>query len=247
MKVAWVTHRDPEKYVGGAEVNELEMIKARPTGVEVTMIRPGGVEPGLDEFDEVIVTGIYGYSPRELNIIGRSKPLFWVQDTQFSSHWFYELCDVVIFLNEMHRAYEVKMNPQVEYRQYFINHAYIPEFSEIRDDKKHVPHTALWAHRPMAHKGLDNAADWAKEREIPLTVLVHRPRYQVLSAMQNHHFFLMLPHSFDAGPRAVMEAQLSGCEIIVNDKVGIWEDVEAMRAHMATADKTFWQIVEATS
>lgn len=80
---------------------------------------------------------------------------------------------------------------------------------------------AVWAARDVAHKGRDNARRWASEQGVPLLEFSGAPRGEVLDAMARARWFVHLPHSpFDPCPTTVIEAELAGCEIVVNGLVG---------------------------
>jgi hypothetical protein len=102
---------------------------------------------------------------------------------------------------------------------------------------------ALWAHRPEPHKGLDRAVEWAEQNHVDLEVVVGRPQEYVRHMMQLASHFVLLSHIFDPGPRSVMEAQLCGCELVV-DNVGYWDEPpEQLRERIDKADQAFWSLV----
>jgi len=240
MKIAWVSHRDYQG-LGGAESSDRAMISRRPESVEVTWISPGGVGEGFADFDEVVLSGLWGFSPHEFGVIARAHPVFWVHDTQFSGNWIYHEARQLICLTEGHAEYEIEKNPLLKREQILINPGWF-DVTECKSQGNDVPR-ALWAHRPEAHKGLDLAAEWAEENGIPLDVMVNRPRSEVLDAMGRYEHFVLLSHIFDPGPRAVMEAQLSGCHVVVNEEVGCFDDADDLRVTVDTADKFFWETV----
>jgi hypothetical protein len=237
--LAWVSHRDYEG-VGGAESADREMIARRPDGVEVTWVGPGGADETLHDFDVVVLTGMYSFTPRELATISKCKPFFWVHDTQFSGNWMYLDAKTVICLTLGHIDYEMEKNPLLPRNRVVMNPGGMDVSEPYSKDK--LPR-ALWAHRPEYHKGLDLAAEWVEEHGVELDVLVGRPRTEVLEAMSTHQFFILLSHIYDPGPRSVMEAQLSGCNLVTNDMVGIIEDIDLLKDLLSSADKKFWELV----
>jgi hypothetical protein len=61
--------------------------------------------------------------------------------------------------------------------------------------------------------------------------------------MSRAKYFILLSDVFDPGPRAVMEAQLSGCELIL-DNVGYFDMGKAeLRQEIDTAADRFWEVV----
>lgn len=244
MKVAWVSHRDIKGGTGGAEASDLEMVTLyRPAELEITQLKPGGVG-NLEGFDKVIVTGWYGYSARELNVISRAKPVLWVHDAQMSGHWLYEEASTIICLSPEHVAYELEKNPALPESKFTLNCGGM--------DTEHVqsytagiePTRALWAHRPVPHKGLDLAVQWAEEQGIALDVLVGRPREEVLQSMVLHEYFVLMSYIFDPCPRAVLEAQLLGCRLAVNENVGGYFalDGDELAGMLASNGQRFWEV-----
>lgn len=242
LKVAWVSHRDPN-FNGGAEAADNEMLAQRPEGVDVCYVRPGGVEREfMEQFDHIIVTGFWGFMPRELNILDKFKPVLWMHDLEMSGHWLYEGASKLILLSEQHKQWELKANTMIHQDRIFLNPGTL-DTTGIIDDLDHQEGTALWAHRPAPHKGLDLAADWAQAEGKELIVLVNRPRAQVLQAMADIEYFVLMSHIYDPGPRSVMEAQLSGCKLAINENVGWWDlDRDELRELLGGAAKSFWQL-----
>jgi glycosyltransferase involved in cell wall biosynthesis len=247
MNVAWVSHRPWDPANGGAEAADFAMHEQRPEGTHVTLLGPGAVtEDELDQYDRVVVTGIWGFSSRELNILGRLHPIFWVHDCQVSGHWFYGEVSKLILLSPPHIDYELSKLPIIRKDRIFLNPGPM-NVNEIRNarrsDKKDLSIEALWAHRPEPHKGLDLAAQWAKENHVELEVLVNAPRLTVLQKMWSAQQFVLLSHIFDPGPRAIMEAQIQECRLVINENVGYWEDDDQLFDILENSASTFWALV----
>jgi hypothetical protein len=245
MKIAWVCHRDILEGKGGAEESDFEMLRyCRPDDLDITQIKPGGVGT-LEEFEKVIVTGWYGYSARELNAIARRKPVLWAHDAQMSGHWLYEEASTIICLTPQHMEYELEKNPALPPERFtlncgWMNAARIQGFaSETREGR-----AALWAHRPVPHKGLDLALEWAQENDVRLDVLVGRPQDEVLRSMATHEWFVLMSYIFDPGPRSVIEAQLLGCKLAVNDNVGGYFDYDddKLAKMLMSNGQSFWEV-----
>jgi hypothetical protein len=96
-------------------------------------------------------------------------------------------------------------------------------------------------------KGLENAIQWAESQKIPLTIYYNKPRHVVLETMSRAKHFVFLPNSFDAEPRSVIEAVLSGCKVATNDFAGItsvpnWRDTDNLRGLVESAGTRFWEL-----
>lgn len=239
MRVAWVTHRAFDDF-GGAERADKQMLTRRPDDVEVTVVRPGGVDEDLSEFDRIVVAGIYGFTPVELHILGRLKPIVWAHDMQFTGHWFYDEAAIFIALNKVHLEWE-KEKTAFKRTQLEVNPGWM-DTADLHEDHPVKPGTALWAHRNIDHKGLDLAMKWADDNHAELEILVDRPREEVINAMKTSEYFVLLSKIRDPGPFAVMEAQLCGCELVL-DNVGTWDDTDELREVLNNADKHFWGLV----
>jgi glycosyltransferase involved in cell wall biosynthesis len=75
-----------------------------------------------------------------------------------------------------------------------------------------------------------------------LEILMDRPREEVIAAMRRTMYFVLLSKIQDPGPFAVMEAQLCGCYLVL-DNVGSWPDADELREVLNNADKDFWGLV----
>ena len=238
MRVAWVTHRPFDDF-GGAERADRMMLLRRPEDVQVTVVRPGGVDEDLGEFDRVVVAGVYGFSSGELRILARLKPIVWAHDMQFTGHWLYDEAEHFIALNAVHLEWE-KEKSLFKRTKLHINPGWM-DTAELFPGEK-VELTALWAHRNIDHKGLDLAMKWADEGPMELEILIDRPREEVITAMRRAMYFVLLSKIQDPGPFAVMEAQLCGCKLIL-DSVGSWPDADELREVLNNSDKDFWGLV----
>lgn len=249
MKVAWLTHREWNPEVGGAEAVDISAATDRPKGIDLTVFWPGGVDETLLDFDRIVVSGFYGFSARELNFVQDvgHKTTLWLHDVQMTGHWLYTVVNTLIFSSPQHQEFELDNQPSLEPKRALINPGYmdVEEINEgVSDLQYGQRHDALWAHRPVVHKGLDLAVEWAKENDVVLDVLVGRPRQQVWRAMAQHQYFVLLSHIFDAGPRAVIEAQLLGCELVLNDNVGWFdESIPELRDRLSRANDELWEAV----
>jgi hypothetical protein len=239
MRIAWVTHRAFDDF-GGAERADKQMLMRRPEDVQVTLIRPGGVAADLEDYDRVVVAGMFGYDSGELRILANLKPIIWAHDMQFTGHWLYDEASIFVALNPTHLEWEKEKNKFLR-TQLEVNPGWM-DTADLRDEFPHLPNTALWAHRNMDHKGLDLAMAWADENHVELEILVDRPREDVIANMKVREHFILLSKIPDPGPFAVMEAQLCGCKL-VTDNVGLWPDADELREVLNNADKHFWGLV----
>lgn len=239
LRIAWITHRPFDDF-GGAERADRQMLERRPEGVDVMIIRPGGVDEDLADFDRIVVAGMYGFSTGELHILARLRPVVWAHDMQFTGHWLYDEASHFIALNQMHLDWEKEKN-LFKRTELHLNPGWM-DTTDLHTDEPKIYGSALWAHRKIDHKGLDLAMAWAADKGLELTVMSDSPRETVLQAMKNAQYFVLLSKIRDPGPFSVMEAQLCGCELVL-DNVGYWPDGYELRNRLSTADTDFWELV----
>lgn len=238
MRIAWVTHRSFDD-TGGAERADRMMLDRRPDDVKVTLIGPGGVADDLEDYDRVVVAGMYGFSSSELRILSRMSPVVWAHDMQFTGHWLYDEASIFIALNATHLKWEKEKarfkRPQIE-----INPGWMD--TNLCYALTKSPGSALWAHRNISHKGLGRAIEWADATGADLEIMMNQPHQKVLEAMRVAEQFVLLSEIRDPGPFAVMEAHLCECKLVL-DNVGVWEDRDELRETLNNADKHFWGLV----
>jgi hypothetical protein len=66
--------------------------------------------------------------------------------------------------------------------------------------------------------------------------------------MSRAKHFVFLPQGFDAEPRAVIEAVLSGCQIHTNELAGItsvpnWQDPDTLTNLVTNSKELFWETI----
>lgn len=121
------------------------------------------------------------------------------------------------------------------------------------------------------HKGVWEAAEYVRKRGIPLIVYgtasstsyfdkvsCHPsvifggtlPYERVIKVMAKADMFIHIPNWVEPYGRTVIEARLSGCRCIFNDRVGAasysWWDksVDELKQFWDTRDKAFWEIID---
>jgi hypothetical protein len=107
---------------------------------------------------------------------------------------------------------------------------------------------ALWAARYHPQKGPDEAKLWAQANNLPLIMMYDKTRTEVLETMSRAKHFVFLPNGFDAEPRVIIEAVLSGCEVHTNDLAGItsipnWREPEVLTKLVESSSDLFWETV----
>tara|TARA_Y100000310_G_scaffold235174_1_gene238190 strand:+ start:769 stop:3273 length:2505 start_codon:yes stop_codon:yes gene_type:complete len=99
-------------------------------------------------------------------------------------------------------------------------------------------------------KGTDDAVEYAKENQLEFEIVNNLSYNDMLKKIAESKGLIFLPKAGDTCPRIVIEAQLLGCELILNDNVQHkdepwFENSHTTLEHMESRATFFWQkIVE---
>jgi hypothetical protein len=251
--IAWVTHhlpRDtdsdnpahlPGKYVGGAEMTDAALLANAP--VDVDIVPAWEWERALD-VDHVIITGTDLLPDHAMRRLASTSPTVFLHHEQTRDDARRQLIDaarVLILHTPAHEAIERRWtNPQ---RVELVLSPMDPTECRIEPKQDH----AVWAQRMHDLKGPRAARMWAIKNGIELQMLTNAPRAEVLDALAAARWFVHLPLGFESESRATIEAVLSGCECITNERVGItsvdgWQDIGRLSDMVATASERFWSV-----
>ena len=255
MKVAWLTHHLPRetdsehpahlpgKYVGGAEMTDADLIAAKPEEVEISVFDPTQWEQAM-ELDHIIITGTDLLRDEAMIALSKKNPTVFIHHQQSPNLARMHLIDssrVLIVHTPAHEALERKWTDPKR-----VEHVLSPlDISECRIEPKQ--NHAVWAQRVHDLKGPRTAAMWAARQGLELLMITNRPRSEVLAAMAVAKYYVHLPLGFESESRATIEAVLSGCECVVNDKVGLtsvprWNDREYLKELVTQAADKWWKV-----
>jgi len=242
--IAWVSHHLPDsdgKLVGGAEMTDAALLTDAPT--EYTIITPDNWQQAL-EFEKIVITGTDLLSPFAMTQLARREPVIAIHHLQTRTQERAELlssASTLICRTPRHLELELEWtNPKAS------TWVTAPlDISEITQKPKEF--FALWAARMHPQKGPVEAQAWADQQGIPLVMMTDKPRAEVLETMSRAKDFVFLPNGFDAEPRAVIEAVLSGCEVHTNDLAGItsvknWRNPDVLTNLVTNSKELFWSI-----
>ena len=243
--IAWVSHHLPDaegKLIGGAEMTDQTFLDDAPT--EITIISPENWKQALD-FDKIVITGTDLLSPFAMTQLSKRNPVVAIHHLQTRTEERAELlssASTLICRTPKHLELELSWtNPQ---KSAWVLSPLDPNQFTIKPKENF----ALWAARLHPQKGPMEAMQWAAEMSIPLLMKYNKPRAEVLEAMSRASHFVFLPNGFDAEPRAVIEAVLSGCQVHTNELAGIssvpnWRDPDVLRELVIGAKAKFWDTV----
>jgi hypothetical protein len=222
-------------------MTDVALLTDAPT--EYTIITPDNWQQAL-EFDKIVITGTDLLSPFAMTQLARRNPVVAVHHLQTRTQERAELlssASTLVCRTPRHLELELEWtNPKAS--------AWVTaplDISEITQKPKES--FALWAARMHPQKGPVEAQAWADQQGIPLVMMTDKPRSEVLETMSRAKDFVFLPNGFDAEPRAVIEAVLSGCQVHTNDLAGItsvknWRDSDVLTNLVTKSKELFWSI-----
>jgi hypothetical protein len=241
--IAWLSHHLPDqngKLLGGAEMTDHTLLQDAP--VDCTVIHSDNWKQAMD-YDQIIITGTDLLSPFAMLQLSEKTPVVAVhhQQTQ-TEHRAKLMSSAKVLICRSPRHLELELEWTTPKSSTWVTAPL--DISQITQKPKE--YFALWAARMHNQKGPKQAEEWASQQGIPLVMMHDKPRTEVLEAMSRASHFVFLPNGFDAEPRAVIEAVLSGCQIHTNELAGItsvpnWRDPEALTELVTNSKELFWQ------
>jgi len=243
--IAWVSHHLPDpngNLIGGAEMTDQTLLTDAPT--DVTIITPDKWKQAL-EFDKIVITGTDLLSPYAMTQLARRKPVVAIHHLQTRTEERAQLlssASTLICRTPKHLELELSWTKPKQ-SDWVVSPLDVSQMSI-----KPKENFALWAARMHPQKGPTEAIAWASNNGIPLEMMHNKTRAEVLEAMSRAKYFVLLPQGFDAEPRVVVEAVLSGCEVHTNDLAGItsipnWRNPDVLRELVIGAKAKFWDRV----
>jgi hypothetical protein len=211
---------------------------------DYTIIKPENWQQAL-EFDKIVITGTDLLSNFAMTQLARRKPIVAVHHLQTRTEARKELlssASTLICRTPRHLELELEWTtPKVS--------TWVTAPLDITEiNQKPKQSFALWAARMHPQKGPVEAQAWADQQGLPLVMMTDKPRSEVLETMSRASHFVFLPNGFDAEPRAVIEAVLSGCQVHTNELAGItsvpnWRNPQVLTDLVNNSKERFWQIV----
>ena len=243
MKVAWIAHHHIYAPEGGAEFTDREMIERRPEGVEIDVVHPSNFDR-LDGYDRVVVSRPELIPAAGAGVIAATRPVF------FSHGDVLPRAPHIAHVVQRSRPFIAQTPLSMEHIERWagpLEHAetMVPYMDLEGVHVAEKEDFALWPHRNIWHKGKDLAVEWAHENGVDIRFMSGRPRSEVLEVMARARWVVLLSKILDGCPRSIREAQLSGCELVVNELVGYWDiPADELRERTLAAPKRFWEIVQ---
>jgi hypothetical protein len=211
---------------------------------EVKIIRPENWKQAL-EFDKIVITGTDLLSAFAMTQLARRKPIVAVHHLQTRTEERQQLLSSASnLICHTPRHLELELEWTSPKQSTWIISPHDPS----QFTAKPKENFALWAARMHPQKGPVEAQAWAEQEGIPLVMMHDKSRAEVLETMSRASHFVFLPQGFDAEPRTIIEAVLSGCNVHTNELAGIssipnWRDPETMANLVSNSKELFWQTV----
>ena len=212
--------------------------------VEIKTFLPSQWREAL-EFDQIVITGTDLLNAEAMTELAKKEPVVAVHHLQTRSPEranLFNSAKVLICRTPKHLELELEWtNPKAS--TWVVSPLDPTEFTA-----KPKEDFALWAARWHPQKGPEQAIQWAQQENLKLIMMHDKTRAEVLETMSRAKHFVFLPQGFDAEPRSVVEAVLSGCQVHTNDLAGIssipnWRDPQVLTELVTNAKERFWQIV----
>ena len=248
MRIAFVTHQLPDgrenhgpgllqgKYAGGAEMSTEELLAQAPDDFDVTVFRPESGMPDAEQFDRVIVGATERLSDDDMAYLASWQPVVWVRSPQTRK--------AARLLSQA--SVLVMPSPEMVVWHEWVNREILvcpaPMDTSVIAGGVEKEQFALWAGGDHPLKGKWDAVAWAMDSDLKIVTLTNQPREVVLEHMGRASVFVHLPHNHDPCPRTVIEAEIAGCDIVVNENVGRVpvRGADAVAEYVEGAAERFW-------
>jgi hypothetical protein len=243
MKVAWISHHRFELGLsGGAEMTDQRIFDLAP--VQVDRIMPDRWSDAL-QYDKILITGTDLLTPTAMMELARKNPSIVIHHKQTrhpARQHLFNKAKILICHTPRHLEIERSWTEPQNSTWLLSSH----DTSKFQVKEKE--NFALWAGRLHPQKGMKEAIDWSSSTMIPLLMFWDKPYELVLETMSRAKHFVFLPTDFDAEPRVLIEAVMSGCEIHTNENAGLtsvpdWDNPEKLRELVESSAEKFWELV----
>lgn len=271
-KVLWLTdHTVEDVPAGGAEITDSYVIKAgRQLGFDIDVIRPCNLRSNrLDRSDLVIFSNCYKFAEAARNRIMETKP--YIVYSHDSGRWAHVLkahpdmmknALATIFLSPLHKACFNKF--LVGAKNVLLVPPYIPY--TFHDKGLSRLNKIMFVGNIHDGKGIPAIIDYAKNNPDMIFDFYFKrhsdslrsqlrqlkncnlkgyvPKEEIYYNYNRYKYFIHIPKHSESFGRAVGEAFLCGCKLIVNNRVGAlsynW-DYKTFRQKTSQSHFTFWE------
>ena len=273
-KIAWVADYFKNDRPGGAQLTNLAIIeKGQKLGYAIDRINTTDIlKEDFKKYDLLVVNNIRMSTKEDRDLIIKFPYIrfehdyldYFLDKDEVKKMFGNSLAN--IFLSPLH----LKQNQTYckDNNNYYIPSPIDPKLFY----KKSTPKSGvMWAGELGRHKGLDNVADWATKNKTGVDIYGWIGDESLLTMVKEHSFlnykgqlshqemrvklreyesFIHLPVWYEPFGRAVMEAYLSGCKLITNNKVGAmsfdwdYDNYEEVKKNLESSPDLFWEIIK---
>jgi hypothetical protein len=229
----------PGRYAGGAEFLQDMMRSKAPDGVELVLVdvTDETFEDVLAGCDRVVVGATERLPGSRVGWLAGRRPVCWLMSPQQPRMAGLLERSMVLWASVLLRE-ATGFGPEGEVCPGWWDTSVVP-----RGVAKEP--FVLWVGRDEPWKGREAARSWAEGEGREFVALTNVPRVTVLEHMGRAATFVHLPSIVDPCPTTVIEAEIAGCDIVVNSLVGRTpvRGVQANVEYIEGCADRFWGVV----
>ncbi len=269
-KILWLADYSHEEHKGGSQqTNKMMVDYGKSHGFDIEMVFGGVTMPKLDKYDAIISNNITKWEKEVIRGLRRSKVHIRYEHDNWVANNIPDLYKEVshtVFLSPLHRKNVEKI---VGYN--VVNSSLVSspiDVKKFRMGGQKEENSVLWCGNFCHDKGSLEFMDYAEcnkqmkfyvagwgsdigkiESYGNMEYLGELDVDKLAKEYQRCEYFYHRPIGDEAFGRAVVEAYLCGCNLLVNDIVGVmswnWDfsDYESVRKNVQSESR-FWQIVK---
>lgn len=270
-KILWLADfTTVEVPAGGAEITDSYVIQAgKDLGYEIKVCTPSQIHSSdVSWCDVVVFSNNFEFPHTVRKRLMDTKP--YIAYSHDSGRWlsiakkhpdFFQRALASIFLSPLHRDQFKKFLTKA--KNVICVPPYIPYYFYDKGEDRN--RKVIYAGNIHEGKGIDDVLKFAKENPNMIIDFYYQrhsggllralkerrncnlvgfvPKEKIFKKYNQYSYFIHVPKCYEAFGRAVAEAYLCGCKVIINDRVGAFSydwDYKAMRYNTLHADKAFW-------
>lgn len=235
-------------YAGGAEMSDEAYRAFCPDDVRISIVTPSSFNPAERlKYDRVVVTGTDQFDEYQLEALAGMVDVVLLHHAQTRSQSrkdLIEAAETLVVHTPAHEALESEwVTPQrvCQILSWFDTNL-IPPAHAVKK------HGAVWAARRHPLKGELASRMWAANNDLPFVAISDASRETVLEALAEYEWFVHLPLAFESECRTAMEAVLAGCNMKLNENVGLlsvpnWYEADHLKDLINKAPTQLWDVI----
>lgn len=272
IKIGWLTEF---KGQGGAWQTESRMVKKSPKDLDVKVVDTNKFK---DRYDYYVLNNFRTFYSLQLEFLIEKKNYFiyWHDVIDTGKDEFvrklYNNARGNIFLSPLHKVeFCTKFNIDIDKENNCIAPYFAADkYTNNNDNRKDK---VCWVGSIQHHKGIDDVLLWSRDNN-QIIDFYGKGNSQLINQLQEskyckyigfakmpiniypkYEYFIHMPDKIEAFGRSCMEAWLSGCKIIKNNKIGMYsypeiqsalkeKDLKFMSTWLELQPKRFWNYIK---